>query len=1460
MDKIRKMISVILLAMTLLAVGVAVTEGSSADGGIPKPDEYMYVITLDDDNGIANVYASKNHSDFQAVTNETGDISEYWSFDHNTGMGPFNSFYAAINIDDNPDEDNGEELLNTAAGTVAFVLDPYDLSKTVRGTKFTVNKYNVMLVVPAVYWKTDDNDDRILYMSNSPSYKAGTTDVSGMVAYAHTAISEGVETVYPYIGLGVYEASILSDKLASVSGAEPQSELEHSDFKEFADSLIPAAESDYQLWNFYQWTLYKMMAYTVLGSKDAQVILGDGPVDNDSASETGLSNNAGPYAASSAYSKLFLENTWGSLSEFVGETIFSDRKLCAGNNLGGSIGPQEQIQGAVLPYGGMITDAYTASEYWDLPMYSDDEFYPGAEGWRGDGVRSSEGLTVLTVGGNSNSKSEAGLACTFASNGIGENSSSVGARLAYVMTDSAVSKPYCEVKTVFTDASGHETVETFSVPYGTELSTSLDGYTLYVGDITVRADVPEDTAQYHYEFSDWDFDSYRVEGDIVISSYVTASLRSYNVVWCKPVGDIPLWQVLLQKTLAYGEQIIYDGQTPTMDGDAQYSYVFTGWDPELPQGTTVTGNATYYAVFEEVVNKYVITFLDGDGNVIQDDEFEYGQIPSYSGETPTKSPDGQHAYVFAETWDPEIESVTGIATYTAQFNETVRLCEVKTVFTDASGHETVETFSVPYGTELSTSLDGYTLYVGDITVRADVPEDTAQYHYEFSDWDFDSYRVEGDIVISSYVTASLRSYNVVWCKPVGDIPLWQVLLQKTLAYGEQIIYDGQTPTMDGDAQYSYVFTGWDPELPQGTTVTGNATYYAVFEEVVNKYVITFLDGDGNVIQDDEFEYGQIPSYSGETPTKSPDGQHAYVFAETWDPEIESVTGTATYTAQFNETARLCDVTIQAGENGSVTLGSVTVPYGTAISAEGSVLTVGEQTSEAVANESTKEYDYAFAGWDIPSPIVTGDMRVVADFTVTLKGFEYGSVWYDYVSEGVVSASGIVGEPAVVKIPAAVEFDGMSFEPLYIADNAFAGCMTVTSITIGEKVAVIGEGALDSPYLAEINVDSGSMVFESDAGVLYDKGMHTLLKFPASKQRLVIPETVAEIADGAFRNAGVSLKEDCADGDPITYFRYVSIPSTVESVGNEAFAGSTLEVLKIGSGSVGIGSRAFSGCGALNYVVFYGTLGTVAGDAFEGCIFHGEDGAEMEFDASEMASHKFTGSDSQDLRMYVPKAGGTIAYEGVKYRISCSSGAKTVFAVAIADADADSISIPVTIPYLGFDWTVTSVGSKAFMGNSRLASVACAVDVGFKSFAKCSGLEYINLDGASSVGSYAFYGCSKLLAADLGSVKALGTSAFSGCASLADADLSGVGSVGKHAFYGCSLTKANLSSATKIGYGAFTGNDLREVTFGGGLESVDPKAFFRYSFWDAGDNRIPVSAQDLAGMEFIGTGKKLHSIN
>ena len=103
---------------------------------------------------------------------------------------------------------------------------------------------------------------------------------------------------------------------------------------------------------------------------------------------------------------------------------------------------------------------------------------------------------------------------------------------------------------------------------------------------------------------------------------------------------------------------------------------------------------------------------------------------------------------------------------------------------------------------------------------------------------------------------------------------------------------------------------------------------------------------------------------------------------------------------------------------------------------------------------------------------------------------------------------------------------------------------------------------------------------------------------------------------------------------------------------------------------------------------------------------------------------------------------------------------------------------------------------------------------------------------------------------------VGNSAFSGCSSLASVDLGGVQEIGDHAFYKCALTTADLSSATSIGYGAFTGNDLQSVTFSAGLTSVDPSAFYGYLFYD-GSAKLDVTAENLAGKAFAGSDGKLY---
>lgn len=91
----------------------------------------------------------------------------------------------------------------------------------------------------------------------------------------------------------------------------------------------------------------------------------------------------------------------------------------------------------------------------------------------------------------------------------------------------------------------------------------------------------------------------------------------------------------------------YSGQTPTRSATAQYTYAFEGWSPEVSE---VTRDCTYKATYSQTVNEYTVTWANYDGTVLSTLEVAYGTTPEYTGETPVKSADQTHNYVFAG-WD-----------------------------------------------------------------------------------------------------------------------------------------------------------------------------------------------------------------------------------------------------------------------------------------------------------------------------------------------------------------------------------------------------------------------------------------------------------------------------------------------------------------------------------------------------------------------------------------------------------------------------------------------------------------------------------------------------------------------------------------------------------------------------------------------------------------------------------------
>ena len=438
--------------------------------------------------------------------------------------------------------------------------------------------------------------------------------------------------------------------------------------------------------------------------------------------------------------------------------------------------------------------------------------------------------------------------------------------------------------------------------------------------------------------------------------------------------------VLLELTVEDGVMPEYNLETPTREATAQYTYEFIGWDKQIEPATE---SLTYKAVYSEKVNKYVVTFADEDGTVLEKTELEYGKTPVYLGETPKKEATVEYTFGF-DGWDKEISAVTGDVTYTAVYSP------VK------------------------------------------------------------------------------NEYKVTFCDLDGN-----VLYETMVKYGEIPVYAGETPTLAGDAQYSYNFKGWHREL---APVDGAATYRVQFEQVVNEYTITFVDEAGNLLQSGKVPYGSLPEFTGTLPL--PEDTAQYDYSGAWDKEIVNVTGDATYTYLVTSTDRYYTVTFK---NGDALLGEKKYKY-------------GETPSFDLVpyKANTEEFLYTFDGWDNELKAVEGDVTYTAKFAEAANTYD---VVISHVSlDGYVLADAYKANLTEKKLYRydAHDVEGLTASHSYV--NYYNdGEKTVLAIYYSEvdvwngsfvSDRFVGEGTAENPYLITGGADLALLRANVNAGETY----------------------------------------------------------------------------------------------------------------------------------------------------------------------------------------------------------------------------------------------------------------------------------------------------------------------------------------------------------------------------------------
>ena len=391
--------------------------------------------------------------------------------------------------------------------------------------------------------------------------------------------------------------------------------------------------------------------------------------------------------------------------------------------------------------------------------------------------------------------------------------------------------------------------------------------------------------------------------------------------------------------------------------------------------------------------------------------------------------------------------------------------------------------------------------------------------------------------------------------------------------------------------------------------------------------------------------------------------------------------------------------------------------------------------------------------------------------------------------------------------------------------AFLNCHSLSSVVLPNNLSVISQGTFSGCYnLGEVTI--GSSVTEID---------EEAFSMCTSLTPVIVPSTVSSIGLNAFYRVkmvqytgdavGAPWGAFCINGyeeDSLYYTSNVkdtligahpsivtaNIPISVRVIGANTFGGfrtgynsftkgcEHLISVTIPSSVNSIGSEAFSGCKKLTSVTLPHSVTSIGGAAFSRCI----NLDTIFYNAGRLTYFSY------------PAITDVYAYDWI--------------------VDSSSRN---ALKYLYIGDSVTSLGQQAFSGCTRLKSVTIGKSINAiatDAFERCDSITTLFYNAENCTGHNVFNQMNQLNTLHLGNnVRVIPSNMFRGLTSIQtiylDADSNQITFIGANAFSGCINMAGHIvvPHVTELGDGAFSGCGLlSSVELGNGLSAIGDTVF------------------------------------